>query len=377
MNYKFILRTDQQRNGHIPLYCRGIFDRKKKDISLKIYLRKGQFDEDKNIVINHPDQVTLNFIIEKIKFKLNQELYNCQINEIPFSPELFEQIIKGRTVNRNSFYEFAMNEITNSPEFAKESVRTYTSQITKLKIFKPELTWKELTYEFIEKYKAYMINTLGNKENTYFKSLSFIKSIIYRAMKKDMVKENIFKHITLKKVPGKRDFLDMDELKKLEDLFSSAKLNKYYQNVLHYFLFCCYTGLRYYDVKTLCHYHIHNNVLSITMHKTQDLVRIPIIAKARALMVAGEEDQRIFKVVSNQKTNENLKAIMKIAGIKKIISFHCARHTFATVGLTIGIPMEVISKLLGHKDLKTTQIYAKVIDTLKIKEMEKWDRIPG
>ena len=64
MNYKFILMTDLQRNGHAPLYCRGTFDRRKKDISLKIFLKKGQFDENKNIVINHPDQVTLYLIIE-------------------------------------------------------------------------------------------------------------------------------------------------------------------------------------------------------------------------------------------------------------------------------------------------------------------------
>ncbi len=62
-------------------------------------------------------------------------------------------------------------------------------------------------------------------------------------------------------------------------------------------------------------------------------------------------------------------------GIEKYISFHCARHTFATVGITIGIPMEVISKLLGHSDLKTTQIYAKIVDDVKIKEMNKWNSL--
>ena len=93
------------------------------------------------------------------------------------------------------------------------------------------------------------------------------------------------------------------------------------------------------------------------------------------MFIPGEQGDKIFKVITNQKTNEFLKDIMKTAGIQKTISFHCARHTFATVGLTVGIPMEVISKLLGHRDLKTTQIYAKVIDTLKIKEMEKWNRV--
>ena len=195
MNYKFILRTDRQNNGQIPLYCRGTFDRKKKDISLKIYLRKIQFDERKEIIVNHPDQVELNLFLEKIKFRINQEFYNCKLSEKQFSPELFEGIIKGKIVNLNSFYEFVLNEIQNSPEFSKETIRTYTSQITKLRLFREELTWKDLTNDFVEKYKTYMIGKLGNQANTYFKSLSFIKSMINRAIKKDIVQENVFKNI--------------------------------------------------------------------------------------------------------------------------------------------------------------------------------------
>ena len=365
MNYKFMLRTDRQNNGQIPLYCRGTFNRKKKDISLKIYLKKIQFDDDKEIIVNHPDQVELNLYLDQLKYRISQEFYNCKLNEGQFSLEKFEEIIKGKIVNKNSFYEFVLNEIKNSSEFSNETIRTYISQITKIKQFKKELTWKELTFDFVEKYKAYMISELENNTNTYYKSLSFIKSMINRAMKKDVVKENVFKNIKLKKIQGKREFLDIEELKLLEDLFQSGKMSKYQHNVLQYFLFSCFTGLRYMDVKTIKHGDIKNNIIQITMHKTKDNVRIPVIDKARSLFIPGEPGDKIFKVITNQKTNEFLKEIMIKAGIQKTISFHCARHTFATVGLTLGIPMEVISKLLGHRDLKTTQIYAKIIDERK------------
>ena len=82
-------------------------------------------------------------------------------------------------------------------------------------------------------------------------------------------------------------------------------------------------------------------------HKTKDYVRIPLIDKAKSMIDPNETKGKIFKVLTNQKTNTNLKEIMAIAGIQKTISFNCARYTFATVGLTVGIPMEVISKLLG------------------------------
>ena len=90
MNFKFILRADQQRNGLLPLYCRGYFGTKKKDISLKIYLTKGQFDEDKLVIKNHPDQQVLNLNIDKIKFRMSQEILNCQLNETEVTPEMFE-----------------------------------------------------------------------------------------------------------------------------------------------------------------------------------------------------------------------------------------------------------------------------------------------
>lgn len=375
MNYKFILRTDQQKNGQVPLYCRGYFDRKKKDISLKIYLKKGQFDVDRAIIKGHPDQNVSNLIVEKIKFRMSQESLNCQLNESDFTPELFEQIVKGKINNRNSFYEFALNEINNSAEHSAQTKKTYLTSVSKMKLFRPELTWKEITLDFIEKYKNYMINSLHNNENTYYKSLTFIKSMINRGIRRGIVKENIFKNITLKKIQGKREFLDIEELKLLEELYYSGNMPKYQHNVLQYFLFSCYTGLRYMDVKTIKHGDIKNNIIQITMHKTKDNVRIPLIDKAKSLFVPGEQSDKIFKVITNQKTNEFLKEIMKTAGIQKTISFHCARHTFATVELTLGIPMEVISKLLGHRDLKTTQIYAKVIDTLKIKEMNKWNNV--
>lgn len=375
MNYKFILRTDQQKNGQAPLYCRGYFDRKKKDISLKIYLKKGQFDENRAVIKGHPEEKVLNLVLEKIKFRMSQETLNCELNESDFTPELFEQIVKGKVTNRNSFYEFALNEINNSEEHSAQTKKTYLTQVSKMKLFRPELTWKELNLDFIEKYKNYMIKTLHNNENTYYKSLTFIKSMINRGIRKGHVKENLFRNITLKKIQGKREFLDIEDLKVLEELYQTGKLVRHRQNVLQYFLFSCYTGLRYMDIKQIRHGDIRNSIIQITMHKTKDNVRIPVIEKARALIVPGEPGERIFKVITNQKTNDFLKEIMVIANINKKISFHCARHTFATVGLTVGIPIEVISKLLGHRDLKTTQIYAKVIDTLKIKEMKKFNSL--
>lgn len=109
------------------------------------------------------------------------------------------------------------------------------------------------------------------------------------------------------------------------------------------------------------------------MHKTQRNVTIPLIDKAKLFMGTGLPQQKIFKIYVNQVTNRRLKEIMKKVSIHKNISFHCARHTFATVCITLGIPIEVISNILGHTKIQTTMIYIKILNEKKVEEMKKWD----
>lgn len=90
---------------------------------------------------------------------------------------------------------------------------------------------------------------------------------------------------------------------------------------------------------------------------------------------ANNTDTKVFKVYSNQKMNDYLKAALYRAGINREITFHCSRHTFATISLNINIPLNVVSKLLGHKDIKTTEIYARLLDETKTIEMKKWDKL--
>ncbi len=161
----------------------------------------------------------------------------------------------------------------------------------------------------------------------------------------------------------------------IESLYYKNELTSGKQNVLRYFLFSCYTGLRYQDIKELRFQDIiDDKTISIQMTKTKGFVKIPLIEKAKDLIPpTGFEKQTVFQVLSGQPTNRYLKDIMKEVGIKKQISFHCSRHTFATVSKSHGIPYDVISKILGHTDIKTTKIYTKYELDLLTKEMKKWD----
>jgi integrase len=229
-----------------------------------------------------------------------------------------------------------------------------------------------------------MISTLGNDISTVNKSLSFIKSIINRAISANIITVNPFDNHPLKRTESTRQHLTLDELKHLDGIYRKNVLSENKANVLRYFLFCCYTGLRYKDIKELRFDDIQevkdknggkNKILVIDMHETGKPVRIPLSMPALLLMPeTGFEKQKIFNVLTDQPTNRYLKNIITKAEIRKSISFHCSRHTFATVARALGIPLDIISRILGHTDLKTTAIYTKYDDRERIEEMGKWNK---
>lgn len=158
--------------------------------------------------------------------------------------------------------------------------------------------------------------------------------------------------------------------KMVEKEISTPRLNQ----VKDIFLFCCFTGLAYVDVKKLSSNHIVIAIdgerwIKINRSKTDTRSSIPLLPTAEAILDKyknhneASNDGLLLPVISNQRMNAYLKEIADLCGINKNLTFHLARHTFATtVTLSNGVPIETVSKMLGHKSLKTTQIYAKIID---------------
>jgi len=221
---------------------------------------------------------------------------------------------------------------------------------------------------------------IGNKTNTVTKSFSRMRTFLNLAVKNGIIEKCPFEIYKIKYAQSHREHLSLEELAELEKLLLDHSLNKKLQNVTTWFLFSCYTGLRFSDLQSLTYNNVKEKHIELFMHKTKEHIIIPLIEKAKNLLPAKYlqknflPEETVFKIMSNQKCNDYLKLAMIAAGISKPISFHCSRHTFATVSITIGIPVEVVSKLLGHSDLKTTQIYAKIVDKKKFEEMEKWNK---
>lgn len=377
-NSKIILRTDQvKKDGTCGLYLRITINRKKKDISLKTFINPKNWNKDKGKVVGRittGNTERLNMILTNQLSKVNNILYNIEIKEIPLTFDNFMNFYNG-TVEMD-YFEFVEKEIKLlEKSYSWQTIKKFKTELTKLKKFKSKLPLQSIDYKFLKEYEFYMRDTLNNHTNTIHKTMGIIRTFVNRAKKEGLIDEYPFDKYKLKLEKTNREYLTQKELNTLFDLYN-FNLKPHLKNVLEYFLFACYTGLRYQDIQNLKFKNIQEGKINIKMNKTKEVILIPLNDKASLLMpdFTNTED-KIFNVYSNQKTNEYLKEIIKFVGINKSISFHCSRHTFATISLTIGIPIEVVSKLLGHNTLKTTQIYAKIVDTVKVKEMEKWNLI--
>jgi site-specific recombinase XerC len=280
----------------------------------------------------------------------------------------------------NSFVDFILSYLNdNSSRLRPETWSGYKSQISKMLKFKKQVSFVDVSEKFINDYRHYMLHVLHNNENTIGKSLRILRTFVNLAMRHKYIKHNPFEYISIKKVEGKRDFLSAEELNRLARLYLSGEItNLKERRVVQYFLFACYTGLRYSDLKALRSASIQDNHLRLNMHKTNCMVNIPLSKKALQLLPQKKENnnnESIFQVYCNRVTNRILHKVSVQHHFNKHLTCHVARHTFATVSIHLGIPIEVVSKFLGHTNLRTTQLYARIIDPVKDREMKKWDEV--
>jgi site-specific recombinase XerD len=376
-----ILRKDQKNAKkehyiYISIKFGGLLRR----TSLNITVKPENWDNINCMVLeSDPEHSRKNKYLKKEIQRANAIIDKFYFEDKILSADEFMRLFKSKGYADGNFADFIFEQI-DKRAFAKETKRTYLSQITKIKQFKNNIYFSDLSYTFVRDYETYMVNQLKNNPNTVSKSLSMLRTFINWAVDYELIKESPFKKIKVKKRNGNREYLSLSELSDFQELYKRGELKASQHNVLRYFLFSCYTGLRYTDIKNLKFGMLHKLksneaeqlIIRLEQHKTKSIVSIPIIDKAQQLIgkFYGKSDP-VFKVLSNQKTNDRLKDITAAAGIDKNITFHSARHTFATVAIEKGIPMEVISTLLGHTELKTTQIYAKINDQVKIDWMKR------
>jgi site-specific recombinase XerD len=270
-------------------------------------------------------------------------------------------------------------------EYAPGTLERYKTSLSHTIEF---LQWKykvsdieinKIDHAFITDYEFWLRSVRNCANNTAVKYIKNFKKIVKLCISNGWLDKDPFVNYKAKIREVEREFLSQEEIQTIyEKVFVTERLNQ----VKDIFVFACFTGLAYIDVKQLTLSNISIGIDSgkwIFTHrqKTETASRIPLLPIPQELIQKYAEhpqcinENKLLPVLSNQKMNSYLKEIADVCGIQKDLTFHIARHTFATtVTLTNGVPIENVSKMLGHTNIKTTKHYAKVLDKKVSEDMK-------
>jgi integrase/recombinase XerD len=371
--HKFYLREPKDTQNESAIYLQITYNRTNTKRAIGFDIKSKDWDANlQNAKKNHAIQNRIN--------ELNKAITDLQINIARgaqvYSVSQIANIIFNKTsvkTNLADYFEKYIEKAAQSNKIAPPTKKHYKSCLKALIDFmQTEYSVKDIPieqadYSFIERFDAFLhkkslgLNTINGN---YHKKL---KSALINAEKLEIIKGNPYANIKFKVKPTHRESLSIEELNMLmkTNLGGNVSLEK----VRDIFIFSCYTGLRFADGQDLRIEQIRNegdsNFIYRGQNKTGESVNIPLSKEALAIIdkydtIERRINRRVMPQISNQKNNSYLKIIAELAGIKKNLTHHIARHTFATLLLNKGVSMEVVSKVLGHNNIRTTQIYAKM-----------------
>jgi len=345
----------------------------RKYITTNIRLRRDQWKNNK--VVKHPNQVRLNVMLRDQLKELEDYEMDFYSQEKQITLKDFDNLLKGEAPK--DFIEFIRAELLLDTKLKPLTVANHLSLVEKLKNFKKIKTFADLTYDKIQEFDNYL-RSEGAKQSTIHSYHKRMKVYINKAITKELFLEDKNPYRRFKTEVGsveERKFLYPDDLKRLQE--KKIKINRLDQ-VRDMFLFSCFTGIAYSDAEKLTEDNIYliegESWIKLYRTKTETRASVPILPPVEKIIAKnkGIRPGRLLPLISNQKLNAYLKEIADLCDIDINLTSHVARHTFATtVTLMHGVPLEVVQKMLGHKAIITTQIYAKILDQRVAEEMRK------
>lgn len=381
---QYQLRTEKERKGRTPIYVRIYAHGKRSRFSLRKTIPIDLWDSKKRRL--HEDTreaIEINTFLDRIERDLENAYHQLRGEGKIITPHSVMARFLGKDQIKKTLLQLSEYHIHNMTAVLKpgtlknyHTTEKYIKRFLKITRNAEDIYLEHLNYEFIIDFENFLRRNVAPLQsrlltnNGVMKHLERLKKLLNLALKLEWVKRDPFANFSLKFVKSERNFLTQNELDLvLNTEFEQANLNR----TKDVFVFCCYTGLSYIDVKNLKKDHVvkgidGNNWIFTKRKKTDHPIKIPLLKPAEFIIDKYKEemenDDRLLPVYSNQRINDYLKKALNQLKFTKHLSFHSARHTFATtVTLSNGVPIETVSKLLGHTKLSTTQIYAKVLET--------------
>ncbi len=388
----FWINTSRTKENQAELYARITVNQKRVNFSLKRKAEINSWNKYKSRVKpSDPNATLTNRYLNQVQnqlFQCYQELKaeNQLITPQAIKARYFGEDQNHKTLNelmtyhnetmRNKLNEATMRHYKTSQNYLKKFVKTHYKS--------SDIFLKDLNYAFVINFEMFL-RTYKPRDhqrkighNTIMKHIQRLRKMVTMAYHLEWIDRDPFIRFKPTFEKHQREFLNETELQRIENFSSDFKRLILVKDL---FIFSCYTGIAYVDIMHLTKDNIligidGNKWIITKRQKTGNPIKIPILDKAQKLIdkyknnIRADVTGTLFPVLSNQKLNSYLKEIADICGIKKNLTFHMARHTFATtVTLTNGVPIETVSKLLGHTKLATTQIYAHVIESKVSQDM--------
>lgn len=383
--YNLVFNRKKQLNseGKALIQVEAYLNKQKRYFSTKVYVKPCQWDNKRRSVKNHPNMDVLNqFLNDYISNLERVELETIQSGKVFELKDLKENT--PQSTSPISFTTFMKNEIEHS-NLKDSTLKNHFSTLHILCLYKTEVTFDDLTFNFLCDFEYYLLKHQYHR-NTIAKHMKHLKRYINLAINKDMfdLQRYPFRKYKIKYMESKRTHLTPEELHRLEMLNLGNRLTL--QRSLDMFLFSCYTGLRFSDVVNIKkdNFHLIDDKvwLIYSSIKTDVNVRLPLFllfeGKSIPIYERYKHNPRTLfnmAVSANSNVNKQLQRICALAAIEKKVSFHTARHTNATLLLYNGANITTVQKLLGHKSVRTTEIYSNIMDMTVVRDLESMNSL--
>ena len=384
-------RAKASVNGLVPIYTRITINGKRIELSSNRFVEMSKWSTEAGKMKGNSEEArSINSHLDMLRIQIIDMQMELVHKKIPVTAETLKNKILGvdeRARMLIPIFQDHNNKIKElvGKEYAPGTLERYKTSLSHTIEF---LQWKykvsdieinKIDHAFITDYEFWLRSVRNCANNTAVKYIKNFNKIIKICLTNDWLDKNPFANYKSKVKEVERVYLSEEEVQSIiEKNFKTERLSL----VRDIFLFSCFTGLAYIDVKNLTKSHISIGIdgekwIFTHRQKTESASKIPILPLTQMIIDKYEDNpqsvnqEKLLPILSNQKMNAYLKEIATVCNIEKELTFHIARHTFATtVTLTNGVPIESVSKMLGHKNLRTTQHYAKVLDKKVSEDMK-------
>lgn len=368
-------------DGTYPLLLQAFLGGHRVRIRMDLYLREEEWDDIRQSARVQKDrekETRVNAIVRKYRDRVEDMFFEARISGRPLSPEAFAEELDNKPA-LDSLAEFIEKEIEKERTDKEPStVKQYVSTLGHLKAFRPGATFSDMSFEFVQEFDRHMRRRkIG--DNARAKYHTVLRKFILLAQRKGRRVQNPYEQFKVRSVAVERVWLTVEDVDTLVTLYRAGTLGKPLQRALRQFLFQVVASVRVSDVHLLTRQDVNGDLLVLMPRKTRrqrKVVTIPLSNFARQLIADGEgKGEKLFDAAADQTVNYRLKEIAAIAGIKKHLTTHVGRHTFAYLYLLMGGKVEELREIMGHSKLETTMIYTHTDHDRKVAGVRKFDEV--